>query len=129
MTHALLAVATSLDALPVDQEPQQDHRASVALGDLTRYANAFRAARHRLSNAVNRDDCLTGQERALALRLADEMRKEAALLRAAANVRDPLCLNVEDLDEAGIDAGLVAAAQARRMAMADRVGLPSQAAE
>lgn len=129
MTHALFAIATSLDTLPVDQESEQDHRASVALGDLTRYGNAFRAARHRLSNAVNRDDCLTGQERALALWLADEMRKEVALLRAAANVRDPLCLDVEDLDEAGIDASLVAQAEARGVAMADRIGMPAQAAE
>ena len=128
MIAPLLAAAPSLDALTADPAPLPRSGASAALADLTRLGVDFRAARHRLANAVNRDDCLTRQERAVALWLADEMRKEAALLRAAANVRDPLCLDVEDLDEAGIDAGLVAQAHERGAAVAERVGLPARAA-
>jgi hypothetical protein len=127
MIAPLHAAAPSLDALTADPEPARHTGASAALADLTRLGVDIRAARHRLANAVNRDDCLTGQERAVALWLADEMRKEAALLRAAANVRDPLCLDVEALDEAGIDASLVAQAHERGAILAERCSLPRAA--
>ena len=123
MIAPLLAAAPSLDALTADPVPARHSGASAALADLTRLGVGFRAARHRLANAVHRDDCLTGQERAVALWLADEMRKEAALLRAAANVRDPLCLDVDALDEAGIDASLVAQAHERGAMLAKQCQL------
>lgn len=127
MIAPFLAAAPSLDALTADPVPARHSGASAALADLTRLGIDFRAARHRLANAVHRDDCLDRQERAAALWLADEMRKEVALLRAAANVRDPLCLDVNALNEAGIDAGLVAQARERGAELAERCPLPRAA--
>ncbi|WP_407531030.1 hypothetical protein [Methylobacterium oryzisoli] len=71
---------------------------SVSLTDCIRYAEMFRAARRRLSNAINRDDCLSVDERVTALWLADEMQREAALLRASANIRDPFGLDLPVID-------------------------------